>query len=155
MPTWTAPATLVVNAITQNAGQTCSAGSRLLVQASIYDRFMAMVAERFAASSAGTPQMDRDCGPLIMSRRNPRHAGPRRRAPPARHRAAAAVALAVLPAATRPQRDRALTATPRRGGFLPPVPLPRRMWAGGRLTWDAQPLRVGDAVQRTNRASNR
>ncbi|RYY55639.1 MAG: acyl-CoA dehydrogenase, partial [Comamonadaceae bacterium] len=38
----------------------------------------------------------------------------------------------------------------RLGGFLPPVPLPRRMWAGGRLQWHA-PLRVGDAVQRTSR----
>ena len=36
---------------------------------------------------------------------------------------------------------------PARGGFLPPVPLPRRMWAGGRLTFP-QPLRVGEAVQR-------
>lgn len=37
----------------------------------------------------------------------------------------------------------------RRGGFLPPVPLPRRMWAGGRLQWHA-PLRVGEAVRRTS-----
>ncbi|TWO73356.1 acyl-CoA dehydrogenase [Caenimonas sedimenti] len=37
----------------------------------------------------------------------------------------------------------------KRGGFLPPVPLPRRMWAGGRLQWEAaNPLRVGDAVRR-------
>lgn len=36
-----------------------------------------------------------------------------------------------------------------RGGFLPPVPLPRRMWAGGHFQWH-QPLRVGDAVQRTS-----
>lgn len=36
---------------------------------------------------------------------------------------------------------------PARGGFLPPVPLPRRMWAGGRLSFP-QPLRVGEAVQR-------
>lgn len=36
-----------------------------------------------------------------------------------------------------------------RGGFLPPVPLPRRMWAGGRLQWH-QPLRVGDAVKRVS-----
>ena len=37
----------------------------------------------------------------------------------------------------------------RRGGFLPPVPLPRRMWAGGRLVWEANnPLRVGDAAER-------
>ena len=38
----------------------------------------------------------------------------------------------------------------RRGGFLPPVPLPRRMWAGGRLQWHA-PLQVGDAVERNSR----
>ena len=43
----------------------------------------------------------------------------------------------------------------KRGGFLPPVPLPRRMWAGGRLTWDAaNPLVVGDAVQRTSRIAS-
>ena len=40
----------------------------------------------------------------------------------------------------------------RRGGFLPPVPLPRRMWAGGRLQWQADnPLRVGEAARRTSR----
>ena len=38
---------------------------------------------------------------------------------------------------------------PRRGGFLPPVPLPRRMWAGGRLQFH-HPLRVGDAVSRVS-----
>ena len=38
-----------------------------------------------------------------------------------------------------------------RGGFLPPVPLPRRMWAGGRLTWEASnPVQVGDKVERTS-----
>ena len=31
---------------------------------------------------------------------------------------------------------------PKRGGFLPPVSLPRRMWAGGRLTYD-KALTVG------------
>lgn len=36
---------------------------------------------------------------------------------------------------------------PKRGGFLPPVPLPRRMWAGGRLTFHA-PLAVGDRAAR-------
>ncbi|MBL8331901.1 MAG: MaoC family dehydratase N-terminal domain-containing protein [Rubrivivax sp.] len=36
---------------------------------------------------------------------------------------------------------------PRRGGFLPPVPLPRRMWAGGRLRFE-QPLRVGETATR-------
>lgn len=40
----------------------------------------------------------------------------------------------------------------KRGGFLPPVPLPRRMWAGGRLQWlSSNPLRVGDTVQRRSR----
>ncbi|MCE7795331.1 MaoC family dehydratase N-terminal domain-containing protein [Sphingobium sufflavum] len=38
---------------------------------------------------------------------------------------------------------------PAKGGFLPPVPLPRRMWAGGRLSF-RQPLLVGEAVTRTS-----
>ena len=38
---------------------------------------------------------------------------------------------------------------PRRGGFLPPVALPRRMWAGSQLLFHA-PLRVGDAISRTS-----
>jgi 3-methylfumaryl-CoA hydratase len=36
---------------------------------------------------------------------------------------------------------------PKRGGFLPPVPLPRRMWAGGRVTFHA-PIAVGAAIER-------
>jgi 3-methylfumaryl-CoA hydratase len=39
---------------------------------------------------------------------------------------------------------------PHRGGFLPPVELPRRMWAGCRLEFH-RPLRVGEAVTRTSR----
>ena len=40
----------------------------------------------------------------------------------------------------------------KRGGFLPPVPLPRRMWAGGRLQWHRHnPLVLGDAVKRISR----
>lgn len=35
----------------------------------------------------------------------------------------------------------------KRGGFLPPVTLPRRMWAGGRLSFH-RPLRVGERVLR-------
>ena len=38
----------------------------------------------------------------------------------------------------------------RRGGFLPPVPLPRRMWAGGRLEF-MHALRVGDEITRRSR----
>jgi 3-methylfumaryl-CoA hydratase len=37
----------------------------------------------------------------------------------------------------------------RRGGFLPPVPLPRRMWAGSQFEFRS-PLRVGDAIERTS-----
>ncbi|MFL9920625.1 MaoC family dehydratase N-terminal domain-containing protein [Paraburkholderia fungorum] len=42
---------------------------------------------------------------------------------------------------------------PKRGGFLPPVPLPRRMWAGGRLTFHA-PLKVGEHAKRTSTIAN-
>jgi 3-methylfumaryl-CoA hydratase len=38
---------------------------------------------------------------------------------------------------------------PKRGEFLPPVPLPRRMWAGGRFKFLA-PIRVGDAIERNS-----
>ena len=38
---------------------------------------------------------------------------------------------------------------PKRGGFLPPVPLPRRMWAGSNFEFH-QPLRVGDSLARTS-----
>jgi 3-methylfumaryl-CoA hydratase len=38
----------------------------------------------------------------------------------------------------------------RLGGFLPPVPLPRRMWAGGRLEF-VHSLRVGDEMRRDSR----
>ncbi|NMG73488.1 FAS1-like dehydratase domain-containing protein [Aromatoleum diolicum] len=37
----------------------------------------------------------------------------------------------------------------KRGGFLPPVPLPRRMWAGSQFEFH-QPLRIGDAMTRTS-----
>ena len=39
---------------------------------------------------------------------------------------------------------------PMRGGFLPPVPLPRRMWAGGEITFHA-PLVIDEMVTRTSR----
>ena len=38
---------------------------------------------------------------------------------------------------------------PTRGGFLPPVPLPRRMWAGGRFVFH-QPLRLGEPIRRVS-----
>jgi 3-methylfumaryl-CoA hydratase len=39
------------------------------------------------------------------------------------------------------------------GGFLPPVPLPRRMWAGGRLKFHAG-LKVGETYKRTSRIAD-
>jgi len=39
------------------------------------------------------------------------------------------------------------------GGFLPPVPLPRRMWAGGRFEFH-RPLRVGETVTRISRIAD-
>lgn len=42
---------------------------------------------------------------------------------------------------------------PTRGGFLPPVPLPRRMWAGGEIEF-LEPLRVGDESMRTSRIAD-
>ncbi|HWA45743.1 MAG TPA: aldehyde dehydrogenase family protein [Hypericibacter adhaerens] len=62
----------LVNAIVQNAGQTCSAGSRLLVEKSAYDRVVGAVSNRFATLRAGTPAMDLDLGPLINPRQKKR-----------------------------------------------------------------------------------
>ncbi|MFP6729447.1 MAG: MaoC family dehydratase N-terminal domain-containing protein [Alphaproteobacteria bacterium] len=46
-----------------------------------------------------------------------------------------------------PRADLSPDGHARRGGFLPPSDLPRRMWAGGRLTFH-KPLRVGEAARR-------
>lgn len=39
---------------------------------------------------------------------------------------------------------------PRRGGFLPPIQLPLRMWAGSQIEF-VRPLRVGDSIEKTSR----
>jgi len=56
---------IIVRAIVQNAGQTCTAGSRLLVQRTIFESFVAKVAEAFTKVKVGTPEMDCDCGPVM------------------------------------------------------------------------------------------
>jgi aldehyde dehydrogenase (NAD+) len=56
---------ILVRAIVQNGGQTCSAGSRVLVEASAYDRVVTLLAKRFAALRVGVPASDPDVGPLI------------------------------------------------------------------------------------------
>jgi aldehyde dehydrogenase (NAD+) len=55
----------VVNAILQNAGQTCSAGSRLLVHESVHDLLVERIAQAFAAVSIGPALSDPTLGPLI------------------------------------------------------------------------------------------
>ena len=42
---------------------------------------------------------------------------------------------------------------PAKGGFLPPIPLPRRMWAGGELEF-MDPLREGDSVTRVSQIAD-
>lgn len=56
---------VILNAIVQNAGQTCSAGSRLLVERSLLGRLVPRLAERFAELCLGPSYLDEDCGPLI------------------------------------------------------------------------------------------
>ncbi len=63
---------IVVNAIVQNGGQTCSAGSRVLVQKSIYDRFVTQVIAKFKQLRVGSHNMDLDCGPLISENQRKR-----------------------------------------------------------------------------------
>ena len=49
----------------------------------------------------------------------------------------------------KPSLELGVDGHPKRGGFLPPVPLPRRMWAGGRLEF-VRPLKIGDAITRAS-----
>ncbi len=58
----------LVNAGIQNAGQTCSASSRILVQRGIYDDVVARMSERYKALRVGPAADDLDVGPLISAR---------------------------------------------------------------------------------------
>lgn len=58
----------LVNAGVQNAGQTCSASSRILVHRSIHDQVIAGMAERYAALRVGPAMADLDVGPLISAK---------------------------------------------------------------------------------------
>jgi aldehyde dehydrogenase (NAD+) len=64
-----------INAIIQNAGQTCSACSRLLVEKPIYETVMARLASAFSALRIGAAETDPDCGPLISARQKQRVEG--------------------------------------------------------------------------------
>jgi aldehyde dehydrogenase (NAD+) len=58
----------LVNAGIQNAGQTCSAASRLLIQRGIYDKLVAWLAEKYGTLTVGPALADRNVGPLISAR---------------------------------------------------------------------------------------
>ena len=58
----------LVNAGIQNAGQTCSASSRILVHRSIHDDVLARMAARYAALRVGPAIADRDVGPMVSQR---------------------------------------------------------------------------------------
>ncbi len=58
---------VVVNAIVQNSGQTCSAGSRVLIQQGIYQPLLARLGEAFGRLQVGSAAMNLDLGPLIRA----------------------------------------------------------------------------------------
>ncbi|MCP4315096.1 MAG: aldehyde dehydrogenase family protein [Hyphomicrobiales bacterium] len=58
----------LVNAGIQNAGQTCSASSRILVQQAVYDDVVARMSERYRALRVGPAADDLEVGPLISAR---------------------------------------------------------------------------------------
>ena len=59
---------VIVNAIVQNAGQTCAAGSRVLIERTIYPEVMARLKQRFEALVTDAGEKGADCGPLISRR---------------------------------------------------------------------------------------
>ena len=66
---------VICRAIVQNAGQTCSAGSRVLIERRACDAFVARLGEAFRRLRAGSPEMDLDCGPIINQKQKTRVQG--------------------------------------------------------------------------------
>lgn len=63
---------VIVTAILQNAGQTCSAGSRLVVHESVREELVDRLARRFAEVRIGRGLDDPDLGPLVSARQQQR-----------------------------------------------------------------------------------
>ncbi|MGC3873481.1 aldehyde dehydrogenase family protein [Halomonas sp. GXIMD04776] len=61
-----------VRGIIQNAGQTCSAGSRLLIEASCFDAVLSRLTALFSELRCDVGENDPDCGPLINARQRDR-----------------------------------------------------------------------------------
>ncbi len=58
---------VIINGIIQNCGQTCVAGSRLLVERSVYEQVIERLAAKFRALVAAPANRDPDLGPLIRA----------------------------------------------------------------------------------------
>ncbi len=63
---------VLINAIIQNGGQTCSAGSRILIEQSAYDALVPALAERFSRIAIGRHGDDRDMGAMINPKQQQR-----------------------------------------------------------------------------------
>jgi aldehyde dehydrogenase (NAD+) len=63
---------VLVSAIVQNAGQTCSAGSRVLIERAAYEPLLDRLATAFNALRVGPSHADLDCGPLISAKQQQR-----------------------------------------------------------------------------------
>src|SRR5579862_6517297 len=63
---------VLINAIIQNGGQTCSAGSRVLIERKAYDAFSKAIAERFGKVRAGAHEKDLDMGAMINAKQQAR-----------------------------------------------------------------------------------
>jgi aldehyde dehydrogenase (NAD+) len=66
---------VIVRSMIQNAGQTCSAGSRLLVHAAVHDELVAALDAALAAVRIGPGPEDLDLGPLISAKQRDRVTG--------------------------------------------------------------------------------
>jgi aldehyde dehydrogenase (NAD+) len=63
-----AAAPVIVNAIIQNGGQTCSAGARVLIERPIYEKLAAMLADRFSKLVAAPHDANADLGAMISAK---------------------------------------------------------------------------------------
>ena len=66
---------VIINAIVQNAGQTCSAGSRVLIERTIYESVLTRLGQAFQALRVGPAHRDLDLGPLIRASQQQRVQG--------------------------------------------------------------------------------
>lgn len=96
---------IIANAVVQNAGQTCSAGSRLLVARPVHDEVVERLAAHFRGLAVGPGLADPDVGPLISAAQYQRVRG------------------FLAQAETEGVRVRADTPVPPAGWFVPPTVL--------------------------------